>query len=252
MTPREVAAVLREISQLLQLKGENAFKVRAYDLGADAFETLPPDPAAQGGLYERVKAGTLCELEGVGKAIEQKVTELVNTGKLDYLEKLRLEFPRGALDLVQIPGLGPRKAAALIHELDVANLDDLEKAAREGRVRGLKGFGEKTEASILEGIAKVRVRQAARKPLWETRPLAEQLVERVRAARGVARAEIAGSVRRYNETNGDIDIVAAVNGPVEPVMEAFAVAPGVAKCWRAEAPSARCACATGCRRTCGW
>src|SRR5207245_2739603 len=220
MTPREVAAVLREISQLLQLKGENAFKVRAYDLGADAFETLPPDPAAQGGLYERVKAGTLCELDGVGKAIEQKVTELVNTGKLDYLEKLRLEFPRGALDLVQIPGLGPRKAAALIHELDVANLDDLEKAAREGRVRGLKGFGEKTEASILEGIAKVRVRQAARKPLWETRPLAEQLVERVRAAPGVARAEIAGSVRRYNETNGDIDIVAAVNGPVEPELAA--------------------------------
>src|SRR5205807_1639574 len=229
MTPREVAAVLREISQLLQLKGENAFKVRAYDLGADAFETLPPDPAARGGLYERVKAGTLCELEGVGKAIEQEVTELVNAGKLDYLEKLRLEFPRGALDLVQIPGLGPRKAAALIHELDVANLDDLEKAAREGRVRGLKGFGEKTEASILEGIAKVRVRQAARKPLWETRPLAEQLVARVRSAPGVARAEIAGSVRRYNETNGDIDIVAAVNGPVEPVMEAFAVAPGVAE-----------------------
>src|SRR5207302_1707355 len=80
-----------------------------------AFETLPPDRAAQGGLYERVKAGTLCELDGVGKAIDQKVTELVNTGKLDYLEKLRLEFPRGALDLVQIPGLGPRKAAALIH-----------------------------------------------------------------------------------------------------------------------------------------
>src|SRR5437868_8448277 len=229
MTPREVAAVLREISQLLQLKGENAFKVRAYDLGADAFETLPPDPAAPGGLYERAKSGTLCELEGVGKAIEQKVTELVSTGKLDYLEKLRLEFPRGALDLVQIPGLGPRKAATLTHELDVVNLDDLEKAAREGRVRGLKGFGEKTERSILEGIAKVRARQTARKPLWETRPLAEQLVARVRAAPGVARAEIAGSVRRYDETNGDIDIVAAVNGPVEPVMEAFAVAPGVAE-----------------------
>src|SRR5437899_1770933 len=227
MTPREVAAVLREISQLLQLKGVNACNVRAYDLGADAFETLPPDPAAPGGLYERVKSGTLCELEGVGKAIEQKVTELVSTGKLDYLEKLRLEFPRGALDLVQIPGLGPRKAATLIHELDVVNLDDLEKAAREGRVRGLKGFGEKTERSILEGIAKVRARQGARKPLWETRPLAEQLVARVRAAPGVARAEIAGSVRRYNETNGDIDVVAAVNGPVEPVMQAFADAAGV-------------------------
>ena len=229
MTPREVAAVLREISQLLQLKGENAFKVRAYDMGADAFETLPPDPAASGGLYERVKAGTLSELEGVGKAIDQKVTELVNTGKLEYLEKLRLDFPRGALDLVQIPGLGPRKAAILIRELDVVNLDDLEKAAHAGRVRVLKGFGEKTEQAILEGIAKVRVRQTARKPLWETRPLAEQLVATVRRALGVVRAEIAGSVRRYNETNGDVDVVAAVKGPVEPVMQAFADAAGVAE-----------------------
>src|SRR5207237_9085139 len=108
MTPREVAAVLREISQLLQLKGENAFKVRAYDLGADAFETLPPDPAAPGGLYERAKSGTLCALEGVGKAIAQKVTELVSNGKLAYLEKLRLELLSGALGVVQLydDGLG--------------------------------------------------------------------------------------------------------------------------------------------------
>src|SRR6266403_1077398 len=229
MTPREVAAVLREISQLLQLKGENAFKVRAYDLAADAFETLPPDPAAPSGLNELVKSGRLGEIDGVGKAIDQKVTELVSTGKMKYLEDLRREFPHGALDLVQVPGLGPRKAVVLIRELDIANLDDLEKAATEGRLRGLKGFGEKTEQAILEGVAKVRARQAARKPLWETRPLAEQLVERVRAAPGVVRAEIAGSVRRYSETNGDIDIVAAVSGPVEPVMEAFAVAPGVAE-----------------------
>ncbi len=229
MTPREVAAVLREISQLLQLKGENAFKVRAYDLGADAFETLPPDPASPGGLYERVRAGTLSELDGVGKAIDQKVTELVTTGSLKYLEELRRDFPHGALDLVQIPGLGPRKAAALIRELDVATVDDLEKVAREGRVRVLKGFGEKTEKSILEGIGRLRERRAARKPLWETRPLAEQLLGRVREAPGVQRAEIAGSVRRYAETNGDIDIVAAVEGAVEPLMEAFAVAPGVAE-----------------------
>src|SRR5205807_10559412 len=134
-----------------QRKRWHAFKGRACRRGDRAYATLPRDPPAPGGLYERAKSGTLCELEGVGKAIEQKVTELVSTGKLDYLEKLRLEFPRAALDLVQIPGLGPRKAATLIHELDVVNLDDLEKAAREGRVRGLKGFGEKTERSILEG-----------------------------------------------------------------------------------------------------
>src|SRR5512140_886874 len=228
MTGREVATVLREISQLLQLKGENAFKVRAYDLAADAFETLPPDPAAPGGLHDRVAKGTLGEIPGVGKAIDQKVTELVQTGKLEYLEKLRQEFPHGALDLVQIPGLGPRKAVILIRELDVTSLDDLEKAAKEGRVRGLKGFGEKTEQMILEGIPKVRARHGARKPLWETRPFAEQLLERVRAAPGVTRAEIAGSVRRYAETNGDIDIVAAAPAP-EPVMEVFANAPGVAE-----------------------
>ena len=158
MTPREVAQTLREISQLLQIKGENAFKVRAYDLGADAFDALPADPAAPGGLNERVKKGTLTELGGVGKAISEKVTELVNTGRLGYLEELRKEFPLGALDLMRIPGLGPRKAAILIRELDVGNLVDLERACREHRVRGLRGFGEKTEQQILEGIAKLRAR----------------------------------------------------------------------------------------------
>jgi len=225
MTAREVASTLREISQLLQLKGENAFKVRAYDMAADAFETLPADPAAPGGLYERVRNGTLSELSGVGKAIDQKVTELVTNGSLKYLEDLRREFPKGALDLVQIPGLGPRKAATLIRELDVTTLEDLEAAAKAGRVKGLKGFGEKTEQAILEGIVKVRERQTARKPLWETRPLAEQLLLLVRAAPGVTRAEIAGSVRRYAETNGDIDIVAA--GSPEPVMELFSQGPNV-------------------------
>ena len=217
--------MLREISQLLQLKGENAFKVRAYDLGADAFEALPPDPAAPGGLHQRVREGTLGDLPGVGKAIEQKVTELVQTGRLEYLDKLRLEFPPGALDLTRIPGLGPRKAVALIRELDVASLDDLEKAAREGRIKGLKGFGPKSEQQILEGIAQVRAR-SGKKPLWDTRPQAEKLLARVRAAPGVERAEIAGSVRRYAETNSDVDIVAC-GGPVEPIMEAFATAPGV-------------------------
>src|SRR5438270_2729751 len=229
MTAKEVAAVLREISQLLQLKGENAFKIRAYDMAADAFEGPPGDPAAPGRLHERVQNGTLSEISGVGKAIDQKVTELVKTGSLKYLEELRREFPHGALDLVRVPGLGPRKAVVLIRELDVTSLDDLEKAAREGRVRGLKGFGEKTEQMILEGIVKVRERQASRRPLWETRPLAESLLERVRGAPGVVRAEIAGSVRRYAETNGDIDIVAAAQGPVEPVMEVFATSPGVSE-----------------------
>jgi DNA polymerase (family 10) len=153
---------------------------------------------------------------------------LVKTGSLKYLEDLRKEFPHGALDLVQIPGLGPRKALVLIRELDVTSIDDLDKAAKEGRVRGLKGFGERTEQQILEGIVKLRERNGARKPLWETRPLAEQLLQRVRAAPGVLRAEIAGSVRRYAETNADVDLVASAASS-EPVMEAFCTSPGVAE-----------------------
>ena len=200
MTAREVAQALREISQLLQIKGENAFKVRAYDLGADAFDTLAADPAAPGGLYERVKNGTLGEMSGVGKAISEKVTELVNTGRLRYLDELRKEFPLGALDLMRIPGLGPRKAAILIRDLDIGNLQDLERACREHRVRDLKGFGERTELQILQGIEALQA-TSARQPLYETRRIAEKLLERVRQAPGVTQAAIAGSVRRYKETN---------------------------------------------------
>src|SRR5438445_10378554 len=220
MTPREVAQTLREISQLLQIKGENAFKVRAYDLGADAFDTLPADPAVPGGLYERVKNGTLTQLGGVGKAISEKVTELVNTGQLRYLDELRKEFPLGALDLMRIPGLGPRKAAVLIRDLDIGNLADLERACREHRVRGVKGFGERTEQPILEGIDALKATQA-RQPLYESRRIAEKLLARVRSAPGVTRAEIAGSVRRYKETNADVDLVAAAPDPA-PVMDRFA------------------------------
>ena len=152
MTPQEVAATLREIAQLLLLKGENSFKVRAYETGAEAFEAMPPDPSAAGGLLARIAAGTLGELSGVGKAIDQKVSELVTTGHLGYLEGLRKEFPPGALDLIRVPGLGPKKALRLIEELDVGTLEDLGRVCAEGKVRALKGFGEKSEQQILEGL----------------------------------------------------------------------------------------------------
>ena len=229
MTPSEVAATLREIAQLLTLKGENNFKVRAYETGAEAFEALPPDPSAKGGLLERVRDGTLGELSGVGKAIDQKVSELVKTGHLGFLDQLRKEFPPGALDLVRVPGVGPKKALALIRELDVASLEDLERVCAEHKVRELKGFGEKSEQQILEGLRKLRER-TVRRPLWQTRPVAEALLERVRASPGVGFASIAGSVRRYAETSGDVDLVCALaeGAAAGPVMEAFCAHPGVA------------------------
>lgn len=230
MTPQEVASTLREIAQLLLLKGENTFKVRAYETGAEAFEAMPPDPSAPDGLLPRIAAGTLGELSGVGKAIDQKVTELVTTGHLGYLDDLRKEFPAGALDLIRVPGLGPKKALRLIEELDVGTLEDLGRVCAEGKVRALKGFGEKSEQQILEGLRKLRER-TVRRPLWQTRPVAEALLLRVRASPGVAEVSIAGSVRRYAETSGDVDLVCALTEGAEPgpVMEAFCTHPGVAE-----------------------
>lgn len=228
MTGKDVAAVLREIGQLLQLKGENQFKTRAYEAGADAFEALPADPLAPGGLLERVKNGTLGDLAGVGKAIKEKVTELVTTGKLGYLEDLRREFPGPALELMKVPGLGPKRAGILLKELNAKSLAEIAEACRAGRVRELKGFGEKMEQQILEGLAEYQAR-GQRRPLQQTRPAALGLLERVRSAPGVVRAEVAGSVRRFAELNADVDLVASVAaaGLHGPAMDAFCAGPDV-------------------------
>jgi DNA polymerase (family X) len=218
-----VAKILRDISLLLQLKGENAFKSRAYDIGADRISGLTED------LTPLVNAGRLQELPGIGQALALKITELVTTGKLDYYEKLKAEFPPGLLELLRVPDVGPRKVAQLWSELKVGSVDELELACRQGRVRELKGFGEKSEAKILEGIALFkRVHATLRRPLGEVLPLARSLLAHVEAAPGVVRASLAGSVRRGNETVGDVDLIASA-AEAGPVLDALAAAPGVAQ-----------------------
>jgi DNA polymerase (family 10) len=216
-----VAKVLRNISLLLQLKGENAFKSRAYDTGADRIAGLTED------LGALVKEGRLQALPGIGQALAEKITELVNTGRLAYYENLKAEFPEGLLELMQVPDLGPKKVALLWKELGVGNLADLERACREGRVRELKGFGAKSEAKILEGLALYGRVHGQRKLLGEVLPVAEALLERVKAAPGVVRASLGGSVRRQAETVADVDIIASAP-EAGPVLDALAHAPGVA------------------------
>ncbi|XXF75734.1 DNA polymerase/3'-5' exonuclease PolX [Myxococcaceae bacterium GXIMD 01537] len=216
-----VAKVLRDISLLLQLKGENAFKSRAYDVGADRIAGLPGD------LGALVREGRLTELPGIGQALAEKITELVTTGRLAYFEDLKAEFPEGLLELLQVPDLGPKKVALLWKELKVSNLEDLELACREGRVRQLKGFGEKSEAKILEGVALYRRLHGKRKLLGDVLPMAEALLEQVKAAPGVVRASLGGSVRRRAETVADVDIIASAP-EAGPVLDALANAPGVA------------------------
>jgi len=216
-----VAQVLRDISLLLQMKGESVFRSRAYDTAADRIVGLGED------LGALVREGRLEELPGIGQAIADKVSELVTTGKLAYFESLKAEFPPGVLELVRVPDLGPKKALALARQLGVEGVDALEKACREGRVRQLPGFGEKSETKLLDGIALYRRTVNPRRLLGEALPVAERILESVKAAPGVIRASLGGSVRRRAETIGDVDLIASAPD-ASAVFDAFTRSPEVA------------------------
>ncbi|HTN52832.1 MAG TPA: helix-hairpin-helix domain-containing protein, partial [Anaeromyxobacter sp.] len=203
-----VARALRDIGALLELEGENPFKVRAYENGARALEGLAED------LDQVIAAGRLTDLPGVGEALARKIADLRSTGTTAILDRLRAAHPPGLLGLLRVPDLGPKKVAALRAALGVASVDDLEAACAAGRVRGVKGFGEKTEARILEGIRRLRTQAADRRVLLaEAIPRADELIAHLRGAPGSPRVELAGSARRGRETVGDLDLVAASRDP---------------------------------------
>lgn len=199
-----LARDLREIAALLTLEGENPFKVRAYENGARAVEGLTEDVA-------RVAAeGRLTTLPGIGEALCEKIGAWLLSGKIPLLERLRANHPPGVLELLTIADLGPKKIAALRAELDVKNLAELEEACRAGRVRALKGFGEKTEQKILAGIARAKERAAEKRVvLAEALALGAEITSFLREDPAVESLEVAGSARRGKELVGDLDLVAA-------------------------------------------
>jgi len=219
LTRQAVADALEEIGLLLELRGENPFKTRAYGNGARILRSLDRDLAAL------VRSGELGTIPGIGAALSEKITTLVNTGELPYLEKLRAEVPPGLLDCLKIQGLGPKKAQVLWSCLGVTGLDSLEAACKEGRVKALDGFGATTERKLLEGIERLRS-QAGRFLQPVVQEAAERLLKTIRAVPGVLRAEAAGSVRRRAETSKDIDLVTSATD-AEGVMDAFVAAAGI-------------------------
>ena len=144
MTKNEIAEALSEIATLLELKGENPFKIRAYQTGARALEGVE-----EGELTRLVEAGELQSVKGIGEALAQKISELRRTGRLEFLEKLRAAVPPGLVEMLQIPGLGPKKILALHGKLGIADLAGLTAACGDGRVAALPGFGEKTQEKLL-------------------------------------------------------------------------------------------------------
>ncbi len=214
-----LAATFDKIADLLEINGEVVYKTIAYRRAAENLRTLGREAA----LYQA--EGTLTEIPGVGKAIAEKIDELLNTGKLGFLERLEQEVPPTLLELLKIPDVGPKKAALFWKKVGVTSLDELEKALDEGKLRDLPGMGEKSEQRVREGIAAIK-RRTTRLPLGTARPVGLQWVDWLRGQPGVTRAEIAGSLRRWRSTIGDIDLIASADDP-KSVMKAFTTHPQV-------------------------
>jgi DNA polymerase (family X) len=220
-TNREIADVFHAIADTMEILGEDRFRTQAYHRAGDALADLA-EPLASYRARNELEA-----IPGVGKAIADKIRELLDTGQLQFYEKLRAKVPAGVLELLRVPNVGPRMAGRLYTELGIAGLAELKLAAESGRLNGVKGFGAKTIAGILQGIAAAEGRDR-RTLLIDALRTAESLIEALReAVPGVHQATYAGSLRRGRETIGDLDILAAADDPAAAV-RAFTALPLVA------------------------
>ena len=219
MDKEKVAELLVEIGTLLELKGENPFKTRAYQNAARALESLT-EPLAK--VVEEKRLG---QIKGIGDGLQQKITILVTTGTLPYYEELKASMPSGLMDLLSIPGVGPKKVKILHVKLKITSIDELEAACKAGSIAVLDGFGEKTQTKILEGI-QFRRTYAARHHLDDALVVAEPVLEQLRAHPDVIRCSTGGSLRRWRETIGDIDFLVSTNKPAA-VIDFFTSQPGI-------------------------
>lgn len=219
MKNQEIADLFNEIGDMLDILGEDRFRVISYHRAARAIEGLTAD------LEDLVREGRLKEIAGIGPALAEKIHEFVATGKIAYFEEIREKFPAGVLDLLRVPGVGPKKVQVLWQQLGITDLDTLQKACETHRLRRLKGFGEKTEANILRGIQLVREGQS-RALLWDAALVVDRVLAYLREKSPVERVEAAGSFRRMRETVGDVDLL-AVAGDRGAVSKAFTSMPGI-------------------------
>lgn len=219
MDKHQVAEILNEIGVLLELKGENPFKTRAYENAARALESLNEPLAVV------VEENRLGEIKGIGEALQKKIAELVTTGKLRYYDDLKASVPAGLMEILEVPGVGPKKVKVLYDQLNIDSLDKLEAACREGLITGLAGFGAKSQTKILQGIEHRRT-YASRRHLDVALCAAQPILESLRGRKEVIRCSLAGSLRRHKEVVGDLDFIASSKEPTE-VIEFFTNLPGV-------------------------
>ncbi|UYN91860.1 MAG: DNA polymerase/3'-5' exonuclease PolX [Anaerolineales bacterium] len=224
MTNKELADTFLLIANLLEIKGEVVYKTLAYRKASENLTNLGRDVTT---LWEEGGQKALLEIPGVGKAIAEKIDELLSTGEMSFLEKLKKEVPQELATLLRIPDLGPKKIAMFYKELGITSIDQLKAAAQEGKLQNLPGMGAKSEAKILTSIEALG-RRSGRLPLGNVWPFAQELLESLRKVKGVKRAEVAGSLRRMRASIGDIDILVSSTDPAKAI-QAFTEAPNVAR-----------------------
>jgi DNA polymerase (family 10) len=220
MKNQQIAKIFNEIAELLELKGENVFRIRAYRRAAQNLDGLSKDVST---LSEE----ELTALPGIGKDLAGKVREYLATGKIAKHEDLKKDIPEGVLELLRVPGLGPKKAKQFYDTLKIKSVDELETAIRAGKLKKLPGIQAKTEENILKGIELIK-RGTERRPLGRVLPLADDIVRRMKDAAPVDKIAVAGSIRRMKETVKDIDILTTSKKP-EALMDAFVKLPHVSR-----------------------
>ena len=221
MDKKDIIEVLERIGTMMEIKGENPFKIRAYSAGARTLQTMEED------LGEVIEEGRLGDIPGIGKALTEKIETLYATGELEFYDKLVASVPSGLMDLLDIPGLGGKKIKVLHEQLNVDSIESLTEVCQAGKVAELKGFGEKTQEKILSGI-KNREAYAARHLWWDARAVVERILPGLQGLPEVERVEAAGSFRRGMETVGDLDFLVASSDPA-PIMDWFTSMEGIAE-----------------------
>ena len=221
MNKADIVDILEDIAVLLELKGDNPFKIRAYSSGARVLEMMEEDLGAV------IAEERLATIKGIGSALVEKIQTLYATGELEYYTKLRESVAPGLIEMLEIPGLGGKKVKKLHDAIGVESIDALQAACESGEVEALKGFGKKSAEKILTGIAN-RAAYAKRHHWWTAREVALPILEGLRGLPQTEQAEVAGSLRRLRETVGDLDFIVASADP-QPVMDWFVAQPTVAE-----------------------
>jgi len=212
MRNQAVAEIFNDIADILEIKGDNPFRIRAYRRAAQNIDSFARDVA-------ETSPEELQKIPGIGSDLAAKVQEYVQTGSLEFYDELKKEVPPGLIDILSVPGLGPKTAKLLFDKLHIKDINDLEKQAKEGRLKSLPGIQAKTEENILKGIAMIR-RHTGRFPIGRVLPVAEGILEKLKEQAPVTKLNIAGSLRRWKDTIKDIDILATSKDP-HKVMDVF-------------------------------